>query len=118
MPAVEIPSSVEQRPSDRAVTFPRSAVQLPTLHAIRDDPSAVDVQIGTAFPDDVIRARALSLVRLDHAKHMLDIDGVALGALIRSSKLPKLDADREDDLDELVTEAREVMQETMPEGPA
>ena len=33
-----------------------------------------------------------------------------------SSKL--LDADREDDLDEFVTEAREVMQETMTEGPA
>ena len=29
-----------------------------------------------------------------------------------------LDADREDDLDELVTEAREVMRETMTEGPA
>ena len=62
MPTVEIPSSIEQRPSDRAVAFPRSAVQLPTLHAIHDDPSAVDVQIGTAFPDDVIRAHALSLI--------------------------------------------------------
>ncbi|MCY3830195.1 MAG: hypothetical protein OXF89_13765 [Rhodospirillaceae bacterium] len=29
-----------------------------------------------------------------------------------------LDADREDDLDELVSEAREVMQETMAEGPS
>ena len=29
-----------------------------------------------------------------------------------------LDADRKDDLDERVTEAREVMQETMTEGPA
>ena len=29
-----------------------------------------------------------------------------------------LDADRKDDLDELVTEAREVMLETMTEGPA
>ena len=29
-----------------------------------------------------------------------------------------LDADREDDLDELVTEARDVMGETMTEGPA
>ena len=29
-----------------------------------------------------------------------------------------LDADRKDDLDELVTEAREVMRETMTEGPA
>ena len=29
-----------------------------------------------------------------------------------------LDAGREDDLDELVSEARDVMQETMAEGPA
>ena len=39
----------------------RSAVESSTLDAIHDDPSAVDVQVGMAFPDAVRDARALSL---------------------------------------------------------
>ena len=55
---VEYFPSVEHVPSADAASAPSVVA---TLDAIHDDPSAVDVQVGMAFPDAVRSARALSL---------------------------------------------------------
>ena len=59
---VEYFPSVEDVPSVGDTASARSVVGSATLEAIRDDPSAVDVRVGKAFPDAVRSARALSLV--------------------------------------------------------
>ena len=59
---VEYFQGVEQVQSAGDAASASSADQSSTLEAIHDDPSAVDVQVGMAFPDAVRSARALSLV--------------------------------------------------------
>ena len=58
---VEYFQGVEHVPNTGEATSARSAVESSTLDAIHDDPSAVDVQVGMAFPDAVRSARALSV---------------------------------------------------------
>ena len=58
---VEYFPNVEHVQSAGDAASARSAVESSTLDAIRDDSSAVDVQVGMAFPDAVRSARALSL---------------------------------------------------------
>ena len=55
---VEYFQGVEHVPNTGEATSARSAVESSTLDAIHDDPSAVDVQVGMAFPDAVRSARA------------------------------------------------------------
>ena len=52
--------------------------------------------------------------------HLALIESTRRMAYVRATlnREQLLDADRKDDLDELVTKVREVMQETMTEGPA
>ena len=59
---VEYFPSVEHVPSSGDAASAPSVAGSATLDAIHDDPSAVDVQVGMAFPDAVRSARALSLV--------------------------------------------------------
>ena len=58
---VEYFPSVEHVPSAGDAASAPSVAGSATLDAIHDDPSAVDVQVGMAFPDAVRSARALSL---------------------------------------------------------
>ena len=58
---VEYFQGVEHAPNTGEATSAGSVVESSTLDAIHDDPSAVDVQVGMAFPDAVRDARALSL---------------------------------------------------------
>ena len=59
---VEYFPSVEHVPSAGDAASAPSVVGSAILEAIHDDPSAVDVRVGKAFPDAVRSARALSLV--------------------------------------------------------
>ena len=59
---VEYHASAEYAPRSKGRRADLFAVPSPTLNAIYEDPSAADLRVGMASPDEVLDARALALV--------------------------------------------------------